>query len=111
MLRASLTRLCAAPEPLVKVSQQGAVAILTLNRPKALNALNQYIAAELAAAALKADKDDSVNAIVITGSGRSFVAGADIKMMQPMSFADWNTNNLFADLELLRNVRKPIVAL
>ena len=99
-----------AEEPLVLATTNKAVTLLTLNRPKALNALNQAIAKELADAVAKAEADDSVNAIVITGSGRAFVAGADIKMMQPKQFTDWHTNDLFADLEKLRVVKKPIIA-
>jgi enoyl-CoA hydratase/carnithine racemase len=114
MLRRSFVARCAAAaaaaESLVTVKKEGTVAVVTLNRPKALNALNQEIAQELARVTLKLDKDDSVNVIVITGAGRAFVAGADIKMMQPMSFADWNTNNLFQDIELLRGIRKPMIA-
>jgi len=111
MLRFS--RVCfnaAAVEPLVKVAQRGAVVTLTMNRPKALNALNQAIAKELADALFKYDTDASVGAFVLTGEGRSFVAGADIKMMQSLNFADWHGNNLFADLERVRSIRKPIIA-
>ena len=112
MLRRSFAVCCAAAaaEPLVKVDVKDKVAVLTLNRPKALNALNGPIAKELAATALKLDKDNDVHVLVITGAGRAFVAGADIKAMQAKTFADWNENNMFADLELLRNVRKPMIA-
>jgi hypothetical protein len=64
----------AAAEPLVKVAQKGAVVTLTMNRPKALNALNQDIAGELAAALQKYDADQSVNCFILTGEGRAFVA-------------------------------------
>lgn len=104
------TRVLQAAEPLVKISQSGAVVTLTMNRPKALNALNVEIATELANALTKYDTDKSVGAFIITGEGRAFVAGADIKMMAPLSFADWHGNDLFANLEKIRSVKKPIIA-
>lgn len=110
MLRFSRKFLCAAAEPLVLKEQKGAVLLLTLNRPKALNALNEAIATELANAVEAAENDGSVNAMVITGAGRSFVAGADIKMMEKMTFAQWNERDLFRDIEKLRNAKKPIIA-
>jgi enoyl-CoA hydratase/carnithine racemase len=100
----------AGEEPLVLSSTKNAVTLLTINRPKALNALNQALAKELYEAVAKAESDNGVNAIVITGSGRAFIAGADIKMMAPKQFVDWHNNDLFADLEKLRAVKKPIIA-
>lgn len=101
----------AADEPLVKVTQKGAVALLTMNRPKALNALNKPIAAELASALSRLEKDNSVNVFVLTGEGRAFVAGADIKMMAPTSFVDWQREDMFADFEVMRTqIKKPIIA-
>jgi enoyl-CoA hydratase len=109
MLRFTL-RVLQAAEPLVKIAQNGAVVTLTMNRPKALNALNVEIAAELANALLKYDADSTVGAFVLTGEGRSFVAGADIKMMAQLNFADWHRRDLFQDLEKIRGIKKPIVA-
>lgn len=100
----------AGAEPLVKIAQNGSVVTLTMNRPKALNALNVEISKELADALQKYDADSSVGAFVLTGEGRAFVAGADIKMMAPLSFADWHGNDLFKDLEKIRSVKKPIIA-
>jgi enoyl-CoA hydratase/carnithine racemase len=108
MLRAS--RFLRSAEPLVLSSTKNAVALLTLNRPKALNALNQDLARELAALVMAAEADNAVNVIVITGSGRAFVAGADIKMMANLQFPDWHQNDLFAELEKIRTVKKPIIA-
>ena len=59
------------------------VALVTLNRPKALNALNHALFKDLNAALMQLDKDPEVKAIVLTGSDRAFAAGADIKEMQP----------------------------
>lgn len=94
----------------MKIAQTGSVVTLTMNRPKALNALNVAIAAELTSALVKFDADSSVNAFVITGEGRAFVAGADIKMMAPLQFADWHKNDLFIEFEKMRHVKKPIIA-
>lgn len=110
MLRFTSRLFCQGAEPLVKIAQNGAVVTLTMNRPKALNALNTAIAAELAAALVKYDADSSVNAFVLTGEGRAFVAGADIKMMAPLSFADWHKNDLFIEFEKVRQIKKPIIA-
>eukprot|EP00758_Cryptobia_borreli_P008703 Tbor_TRINITY_DN5411_c2_g2::TRINITY_DN5411_c2_g2_i1::g.24336::m.24336 len=110
MLRASRLFYCAASEPLVKFSQTGAVAIMTMNRPAALNALNTDISRELLGLLEKYDKDDSVRCFIITGEGRSFVAGADIKMMKDLSNVDWHKNNLFSDLNRIRDIKKPIIA-
>jgi enoyl-CoA hydratase len=110
MFALSRLRLQAAVEPLVKVARHGAVVQLTMNRPKALNALNQEIARELVQHLQTLDADSSVSAFVLTGEGRAFVAGADIKMMEPMKFAEWHQNDLFVDLEKVRSIRKPIIA-
>ena len=102
---------CAAGEPLVAVEKKaGAVAVVTLNRTKALNALNIPFAQEIVSKLQALDADNDVNCIVLTGSGRSFVAGADIKMMAPTKFADWQTKDLFADLVKIRSIQKPIIA-
>ena len=66
---------------LIKV--QGRVGVITLNRPEALNALNDALSHEVLAAAQEFDRDPNVGAIVITGSDRAFAAGADIKEMAP----------------------------
>lgn len=102
--------LCATVEPLVLVDLQGPVAVLTLNRPKALNALNKELATALNAELKKLDANKAVSCLVITGAGRAFVAGADIKMMAPMGFTQWHQNDLFQDFEAMRTIKKPIIA-
>lgn len=74
----------ASAEPLVLASKSASqkVAILTLNRPKALNALSSPLFEQLNEELEKADRDDGVHAIVITGSEKAFAAGADIKEMK-----------------------------
>lgn len=65
------------------ISHNGPIALLTLNRPKKLNALNSSLIAEISAALISFELDSSVRAIVITGAGRAFSAGADIAEFQP----------------------------
>ena len=88
----------------------GRVLLIRLNRPQALNALNRQLASELIAAAVAADKDDSVGCLLITGSDRAFAAGADIKEMEAQTFASMNAADWFAEWELFTALRKPTVA-
>jgi enoyl-CoA hydratase/carnithine racemase len=95
----------------ILVSREGAVAVVTLNRPKALNALNSELLAELVSALETFDADDGVRAIVLTGSDRAFAAGADIKEMAPQSYMDMFKSNFFAGAaDRIAAVRKPIIA-
>lgn len=82
---------------------------LTLNRSRALNALNNDLMAELNAALVDSDKDESIGAIVLTGSERAFAAGADIKEMKDQTVADMFGNNYIANWSLIRTIRKPII--
>ena len=87
------------------------VALITLNRPDALNALNAQLMGELSVALKEADKNDKVRCIVLTGSEKAFAAGADIKMMSEQSFADVFMGDLFAaDCAAITSTRKPIIA-
>ena len=87
------------------------VALIRLNRPDALNALNSKLMKELAAAMQAADRDDNVRVIVVTGSEKSFAAGADVKEMAEKSFTDVYFDNLFGvEAQLIGAVRKPIIA-
>ena len=87
------------------------VALIRLNRPEALNALNARLMQELAAALTEADANDAVRCIVLTGSEKAFAAGADIKEMATKSFVDVYGTDLFgADAETILRVRKPIIA-
>ena len=89
---------------------RGKVGLVTLNRPKALNALNLQLLAELVAAVKDFDADAGIGAVVITGSDKAFAAGADIKEMQAISFADAYLQDLFVGWEDLTRVRKPVIA-
>ncbi|MEP4194570.1 MAG: enoyl-CoA hydratase [Aliishimia sp.] len=87
------------------------VALIKLNRPEALNALNLQLLDELMEALEAADKNDNVRCVVLTGSEKAFAAGADIKEMSEMTFAQVNEINLFADAsDRISRVRKPIIA-
>jgi enoyl-CoA hydratase len=89
---------------------RGRVGLITLNRPKALNALNSTVLAEMLSALTAFEADADIGAIVITGSEKAFAAGADIKEMQPKVFAEAYMEDLFAGWEGLTRIRKPIVA-
>lgn len=87
------------------------VALIKLNRPDALNALNTELLAELIEALESADANDKVRCIVLTGSEKAFAAGADIKEMSEKTFVDVNTENLFADFgDRIEKIRKPVIA-
>ena len=95
----------------IKVENRGRVALVTLNRPKVLNALDNALIAEVAATMRALDADDSVGAIVLTGSEKAFAAGADIAAMKDWSYADvFKADYLGHDWESLRRIRKPIIA-
>ncbi|KAG1799917.1 ClpP/crotonase-like domain-containing protein [Suillus plorans] len=86
------------------------VALITLNRPKALNALNAAHFQDISDAMKEADEDASVGAIILTGSERAFAAGADIKEMKDKSFAEAYTANFLADWEVITKLKKPVIA-
>jgi len=95
----------------ILVKTEGAVGVITLNRPKALNALNQELLGELADALESFDADTAVRAIIITGSERAFAAGADIKEMAAMSYMDMYIANFFVTAsERITAIRKPMIA-
>lgn len=88
-----------------------AVAVVTLTRPKALNALNHQVMTEVVRAFKALDQDDNVRAIVLTGSGeKAFAAGADIKEMNSRDFAEVVRMDMFWAWQQIREVRKPIIA-
>lgn len=89
---------------------RGKVGVITLDRPKALNALNAQLIDELVDAVANCEQDAKIGCIVITGSEKAFAAGADIKDMQGRSFPDVYIDNIFANAERIAACRKPIVA-
>ncbi len=85
--------------------------LITLNRPKQLNALNDQLMDELGQALLAFDADDGIGCIVLTGSERAFAAGADIPTMQPHSFISAFKSGLISkNWETILQVRKPVIA-
>ncbi len=91
---------------------RGPVGLITLNRPKALNALSKHLIAELAEALTGFEKDDAIGCIVITGSERAFAAGADIKEMKDKTFVEAFSQNFIGldDWERVTLCRKPVIA-
>jgi enoyl-CoA hydratase len=95
----------------IKTEQHGAVLLLTLNRPQALNALNSQLVDELGHALDAAEADANTRCIVITGSEKAFAAGADIKEMQNKSYMDaFGEDFITRNWERVTRCRKPVVA-
>ena len=94
----------------ILVEQRGAVSLVRLNRPQALNALNSQVLADLIAAFAAYDADASQRCLVITGSEKAFAAGADIKEMSGQSFAQMYGGNFFAGYDHVTATRKPWIA-
>ena len=94
----------------ILVERRGAVTLVTLNRPQALNALNGQVLADLIAAYAAYDADDAQRCLVLTGSEKAFAAGADIKEMQAQGFAAMYASDYFAGWERVTATRKPWIA-
>ena len=93
------------------VERRGPVGIITLNRPKALNALNGALVSEVAEALDSFESDQEIGAVVITGSEKAFAAGADIKEMQPKSYMDVYLEDFITNgWERVTRCRKPVIA-
>jgi len=98
-------------ESLVLSETRGRVGWVTLNRPKALNALNDALIDQLVAAVQGFDHDEGIGAIVITGSEKAFAAGADIAAMKDWSFVEvYKHDYITRNWDALRRVRKPLIA-
>ncbi|MGE5648914.1 MAG: enoyl-CoA hydratase [Bacillota bacterium] len=95
----------------ILVDTREKVGVIQLNRPKALNALNDQLMDELGDALLKFDSDDNIGCIVITGSEKAFAAGADIGAMARYTFMDvYKGDYITRNWEQIRRVRKPVIA-
>ncbi len=92
------------------VETRGKVGWITLNRPKALNALNAALIGEVTCALAGFDKDAGIGAIVITGSEKAFAAGADIKEMATQSYVDAYMNDFITSWDQVARTRKPVIA-
>jgi enoyl-CoA hydratase len=90
---------------------RGRVGLLTLNRPKALNALNDQLMDQLGAGLLAFEANDAIGCIVITGSEKAFAAGADIGAMKDWSYMDvYKSEYITRNWETIRRIRKPVIA-
>lgn len=96
-------------ETIITKSADG-IGVITLNRPKALNALNTTLMNEVVAAAEQFDADPDIGAIVITGSERAFAAGADIKEMSDKTFSEVVSESFFGAWDNLSRLRTPTIA-
>jgi enoyl-CoA hydratase len=95
----------------ILLEKRGRVTLVTLNRPKVLNALNDALMNELGDALARADADEAVGAIVLTGSERAFAAGADIDAMKGWSYMDvYKSGYITRNWEAMKSVRKPVIA-
>jgi len=99
------------PYEFVLTEVRGRVGLITLNRPKQMNALNARLMQELAQAMYGFDADDGIGAIVITGNEKAFAAGADIVAMKDFTFDDvYRDDYITRDWEHIRKIRKPVIA-
>ena len=95
----------------ILAEHRGKVGLITLNRPKQMNALNPKLMQELGEALYAFDADDGVGAIVITGGEKAFAAGADIVAMKDWHFIDvYRDDYITRDWEHIRKIRKPVIA-
>ena len=94
----------------ILVEKRGEVLLITLNRPKALNALNAQVLSELIEALSAAQADARIGAVVLTGSEKAFAAGADVKEMQDWTFAGTFMRDALTDWEQVAGFRKPMIA-
>jgi enoyl-CoA hydratase len=95
---------------LVEPSYQPHIALIRLNRPKELNALNLQLMLELKSALANLDEDDNVRCIIITGNQQAFAAGADIKQMESKTAIDLLKIDQFETWDQIRKTKKPIIA-
>ncbi|MGW7573867.1 enoyl-CoA hydratase [Streptomyces sp. NPDC054765] len=98
------------PYETILVERKGRTALVTLNRPKALNALSLQVMTEVVAAAEALDRDPDIGCIVLTGSTKAFAAGADIKEMAPQGYLDMYLSDWFTAWDRLGQLRTPTIA-
>ena len=98
-------------ELIIPRTEAGKIGVITLNRPKQLNALNDQLMNELGAALKAFDADPAIGCMVITGSEKAFAAGADIAAMARYTFADvYREDYITRNWEQIRSIRKPVIA-
>lgn len=98
------------PYEMILTETRGRVGLITLNRPQALNALNNQLVRELMDALETYDKDDNIGAMVLTGSQKAFAAGADIKEMADKSIQQMMDGDSIAVFSRILTIRKPVIA-
>ncbi|MEL6818877.1 MAG: enoyl-CoA hydratase [Pseudomonadota bacterium] len=94
----------------IMTEKRGNVLLVTLNRPSALNALNAQVSSELGDALADIEGDHKIGAVVITGSEKAFAAGADIKEMADLKYADAYLDDAFSNWDRVLKFRKPMIA-
>lgn len=94
----------------ILVETLGAVGLVRLNRPRAMNALNQTLLIELMDTLAVFDADESIGAMVVTGSDKAFAAGADIKQMAEASAVEMLKSDFIPAFDRIRTIRKPVIA-
>ena len=92
------------------LEQKNGVGLITLNRPQALNALNNQLIIEVNQALDQLERDTSIGCIVITGSEKAFAAGADIKEMAGLHFPQIYLDDFFSLVDRIAQRRKPLIA-
>jgi enoyl-CoA hydratase len=95
---------------LIKASREGRVALIQLNRPEVLNALNMQLMDEVMSALDEFEADPDIGCVIITGSERAFAAGADIKEMAGASTIEMHQRDQFAKWDRIRRFKKPLIA-
>jgi enoyl-CoA hydratase len=98
------------PHELILTESRGRVGLITLNRPQAMNALNNQLIRELMDALESFDKNDAIGAMVITGNEKAFAAGADIKEMADKSIKQMMDSDHLSVFGRIRTIRKPVIA-
>jgi enoyl-CoA hydratase len=98
------------PYEMILTETRGRVGLITLNRPQAMNALNQQLMRELMDALEAFDKNDAIGAMIITGNEKAFAAGADIKEMANKSIEQMMDTDHIAVFGRIRTIRKPVIA-
>ncbi len=99
-----------SPYDTITFEHSNRIALVTINRPDSLNALNQEVMAEVADVFARIDRDKDIAVSVLTGEGRAFAAGADIKEMGPQTFSDVYLTDMFAGWDRFAACRKPVIA-
>src|SRR6188474_2513459 len=105
-----MTRGALMPYELILAETYGQVGLITINRPQAMNALNNQLMRELMDALEAFDENDSIGAMVITGNEKAFAAGADIKEMADKTIQQMMDSDHIAVFGRIRTIRKPVIA-